>query len=280
MGSTTSVSADYVFTATRHDLYSQNINVSYNPATGVNYPFSKISTRPYPDWGLVEMWFSNGRSNYHGLQTALQKRFTRRWQASGTYTLSTLRDGTPQPVDDVKGCQYPTTPATGGGFVCNVPMTVAPDLGGQYTLSVGDQRHRATINGIVDLGYGFQVSGLYFYGSGQRFVTTYGGNLRDDGGGGRCAGCSARLRPDGTIVPRNNFVGHPIHRVDLRLQRQFRLGRRAKMDGLVEVFNLFNHANYGSYVTAESAKNYGVPSAVQNVAYYPRMLQLGFHLAF
>ena len=29
-----------------------------------------------------------------------------------------------------------------------------------------------------------------------------------------------RLRPDGTIVPRNGFVGDPIHRVDMRLQKK------------------------------------------------------------
>ena len=33
-------------------------------------------------------------------------------------------------------------------------------------------------NGIWDAGYGFQLSGLYFYGSGQRFATTYGGGDR------------------------------------------------------------------------------------------------------
>jgi len=46
------------------------------------------------------------------------------------------------------------------------------------------------------------------------------------------------------------------------------------------VFNLFNHANYGSYVTAESNGNYGKPSSNTNVAYQPRMLQLGFRATF
>jgi hypothetical protein len=88
------------------------------------------------------------------------------------------------------------------------------------------------------------------------------------------------LRPDGTIVPRNSLVGKPIHRVDLRVQRHVRLAGRATVDGLLEVFNLFNHANYGSYVTQESNRNYGRPSFNGNIAYQPRMLQLGFRFAF
>ena len=93
---------------------------------------------------------------------------------------------------------------------------------------------------------GFQLSGLYFYGSGARVTTNYGGDRRNTGG------TAGRLRPDGTIVPRNNFVGRPLHRVDLRIQQRFRFGGRAAIDGILEVFNLFNHENYGSYTTAES----------------------------
>jgi hypothetical protein len=52
------------------------------------------------------------------------------------------------------------------------------------------------------------------------------------------------------------------------------------VDGLVEMFNVFNHANYGSYVTDESSRAYGQP--VQNIAieYQPRMMQFGFRFTF
>ena len=119
-----------------------------------------------------------------------------------------------------------------------------------------------------------QLSGLYFFGSGERQSTNYGGDLRLTGATG------GRLRPDGTVMPRNSFVGHPVHRVDLRIQRRFQLQKHAGIDGIIEVFNLFNHANYGSYVTAESNTKYGTPSSNTNVAYQPRMLQLGFRATF
>jgi hypothetical protein len=60
------------------------------------------------------------------------------------------------------------------------------------------------------------LSGLYFYGSGQRYSTNFGGDVRDTGGL-----TSGRLRPDGVIVPRTALVGTPLNRVDMRLQETF-----------------------------------------------------------
>ena len=82
------------------------------------------------------------------------------------------------------------------------------------------------------------------------------------------------------MAPRNVIVGRPLHRVDLRLQRRFALVGRSHIDGMVEVFNLFNHENYGSYTTDESSRNYGQPTFNNNVAYQPRILQFGFRSAF
>jgi hypothetical protein len=50
---------------------------------------------------------------------------------------------------------------------------------------------------------------------------------------------------------------------------------------MLEVFNIFNHANYGSYTTTFSnPANFGLPSFNTATAYQPRIVQLGFHLAF
>ena len=259
-GDATAVTADYVYNGGRGlKNTDMNINLAYNPVTGANYPFTNFATRPYPDWGAIPGLVEGGWSNSHALQTSFTRRFSQRWQASGTYTLSGNWDAFPQPLNGVQVVSFP----------------VARDLGAEYTLAANDQRHRAVFNAIWQPGFGFQLSGLYFYGSGQRFVTTCGcGDQRD------ASVTADRLRPDGTIVPRNNFVGLPIHRVDLRLQRRFQLGGHTGIDGLVEVFNLFNHANYGSYNTVETSGIYGNPSQNTNVAYGPRAAQLGFRFTF
>jgi hypothetical protein len=263
LGAAASVEADYVFTGERAAAWNatgHNINLSYNPATGTNYPFSDISRRPYPEWGRVDNWIQEGaRSNYHALSLAFVRRMRGNWQASGTYLLSTIKDAVALPVSGLEQVTFP----------------VAADLGGEYSLAAEDQRHRAVFNGIWQIGYGFQLSGLYFYGSGQRYATSYGTDLRNLGGGGQL-----RLRPNGTIVPRNAFVGRSVHRVDLRVQRTFTLGGSRSVAGIIEAFNLFDRANYGSYTTQEVSPAYGRPVRSTNVAYQPRMLQLGFRFVF
>ncbi|MBI4486238.1 MAG: TonB-dependent receptor, partial [Acidobacteria bacterium] len=272
IGPLMSVDADYAYTGTRNFLRDMPVNITYDPATGVNYPFRDISRRAFPEWGYVSLTVPGARANRHALQTALTKRMSSGWQASATYTLAAARDAKPFPVQ------------WDGSTFATVPFPTAPDLGGEYSLAIGDQRHRAVLNGVWQLPYGVQLSGLYFFGSGERHWTQWGPELR---GIGQIRPNEHRLRPDGTIVKRNDFVGRPIHRVDLRLQYRIPLVGRLAADGLLEIFNVFNHANYGSYAGTSSSSaagevsaNYLQPQQNRNLAYAPRMLQLGFRLAF
>ena len=271
VGNTMSVTADYAYTALRHDrVTGYNVNLGFDPATGKNYNFNTdFAHRPYPDWGAVLMDIFEGKTNTHSLQTSWSKRMNNRWQASGTYTLSGYWDGTPDPWSGIPGTSF----GTGGP----VPFNVAEPFSAQYGLGATDQRHRAVFNGIWDVGYGFQLSGLYFATSGLRYGRTYGGDQAVTG----ATINSTRVRPDGSVVPRNAFLGAPLHRVDLRVQRRFRLAGRTSVDGIFEAFNLFNHENYGAYATTESSgASFGQPSQNLNVAYQPRMMQLGFRATF
>jgi hypothetical protein len=48
----------------------------------------------------------------------------------------------------------------------------------------------------------------------------------------------------------------------------------------IEVFNLFDRANYGSYTLNESSAAFGQPAQNSNIAYAARTLQLGFRFTF
>jgi hypothetical protein len=280
IGDTMSVEANYVYTAGRLEETVHNANVSYDPATGANYNFNDISRRPFPEWGAVLLEYLEGYSNYHGTDLTFTRRFSNRWQATATYTLGFFKDGLPVRPQWYLGPD---------GVMARRPVgfALAPDMGGDYGYAgsnvgggfgqAGDQRHRAVLNGVWDVGYGVQLSGIYFYGSGERFATSTGVDRRNTGNN---AASELRLRANGTIAPRADIVGDPIHRVDLRLQKRQPLFGRVTIDGLFEVYNIFNHANYGSYTTIESNAQYGKPSFNANVAYQPRMMQLGFRLAF
>jgi carboxypeptidase family protein len=281
-GTDMSLEVNYVFTGGRNEETAQQVNLTYNPATGGNYPFTNINTRAFPQWGAVDFELLEGWSNYNAADFTFTKRFSHRWQGSATYTLAQFKDADPRRDQWYIGSD---------GLVARRPIgfALAPDMGGEYTLAgaysgggvgaAGNQRHRAVVNGVWDAGYGIQLSGIYFFGSGERRRTNFGSDLRDEGGTVGIIG-AARLRRDGTIIPRTGIVGDPIHRVDVRLLKKFSLGGRRSFEGMVEAFNLFNHANYGSYTINESNANYGKPAANENLAYQPRMLQLGFRTTF
>ena len=109
-GRTMAVEADYVYSKGTHEKdVVDNINLAFNPATGANYPVTDRARLPFPDWGVVSMNTHLGRSAYHGLQTGFTKRFSDRWQASATYTLSGLWNADTQPFSGLT--QVPFTDA-------------------------------------------------------------------------------------------------------------------------------------------------------------------------
>jgi hypothetical protein len=252
--------ADYVYTQGRNEKdIIDNVNLGYNPATGANYPFDDVNTRSFPDWGSISLLVRTGRSSYHGLQTSFIKRLSNRWQGSATYTLSGLWDAESMPF---------TGDPAANRFI-PVPFATAPDLGGEWALSSSDQRHRFVLNGIWEVGGGFQVSGLVYHGSGIRDASFYGGDERETG-----ADFSMRLRPDGTIVPRNAFIQPNENRLDMRVQQRIPLGGRAGVDLIAEVFNVFNANNF-TLVAEEGASDFEEPEAGQF-----RAVQFGVRLTF
>jgi len=235
-----------------------NANLAYNPATGVNYASTNANRGllPWPSAGVISMIDYNSNSSLRSLQTAFTKRMSNHWQASVTYTLSWFYDQESQPVS--------------GRTL--VPFTVSDDLGGpgSYGLAASDQRHRMVFTGIWEVAHGFQVSALHYLGAGIRSATSYGGDVRVANGN-----FSQRLRPNGTIVPRNDYIQPAQNRTDIRVQQKIPLqGRRIAIDAIAEVFNVFNRNNF-TIDTVESSQTYLLPSVGQN-----RTAQVGFRLTF
>ncbi len=242
--------SDYVYTRGRDEKVLQdNANITFNPATGAlsvleprDPRVSRLGRRRRADvHRLVEL-----PRAADGLHQALQPPLA---GSADLHALGAAR----RRAGSVERHQAGDVPRRNR---LRAASTVWPST---------DQRHRAVFNGI------WQVARRL---PGQRPVLLrlrraagdqYGGDLRGIGATG-----TARLRPDGTIVPRNDFVGKPVHRVDMRLQQSLRFGGRRSADLIAEVFNMFNRANYGSYTLQESSPRYGQPNASSNLAYAPR----------
>lgn len=90
----------------------------------------------------------------------------------------------------------------------------------------------------------------------------------------------------GDTIRRNAFEGLPLHKFDLRLTEDIKLGGSVRATLIAEVFNLLNHANYGSYSTSLSATNpavtanFGRPQQAIGNAFVSRQAQLGFRIGF
>jgi hypothetical protein len=252
---TTAFTSDFVwFKGTHEKDVVDNINVNYNPATGLPLAFSNRANRPYPDWGIVSMNAHLAKSEYYGLQSALTKRFSQNWQGSVNYTLSWLYNSATKPFS---------------GLV-QAPV-VAPGISGEWGFSADDQRHRLVLNGIWQVYKGFQLSGLHYLGAGIRDSITYSGDTIGLG----CACFEQRIRPDGSVIPRNAFIAPAQNRTDVRLQQKINIGSRRSFDLIADVFNVFNRPNW------TVGENEATPAQfMQHTNGTYRTMQVGFRLTY
>ena len=98
-GTRAAVDINYVNVRSRDEKSIQdNVNITFDPATGNPYPYSNVARRAFPTYGVVGMIPHTGQSDYHGLQTSVTKRMSDHWQGTLTYTLAGLWDQDPQPI--------------------------------------------------------------------------------------------------------------------------------------------------------------------------------------
>ena len=121
------------------------------------------------------------------------------------------------------------------------------------------------------------VTGTYQYGSGNYYSTSVGGNpfaksraaldltnrlyvgtapavVNTTLAGDRYEGPATLSAGD--RVPRNALKGDAIHKVDARVTKTFRVGH-VSLQGVAEVFNVFNHENFGSYNAVVTSGTFG-----------------------
>ena len=170
----------------------------------------------------------------------------------------------------------PYTQASGWGF--GVAYTLAwsrergtafnfdyPNIEAQdFVPNAGNERHRLVVNGIVDLPWGFRLSGLMTYGSGLPFFVIDA----NDG-----------FQPG--VIRLGYFEELPdFFQLDLRVQKTFRLFNAGELTLSAEVFNLTNHDNFGGadgFTCCGGNPNFGVPNALAGP---PRSFQFGAAFRF
>ena len=247
-------------------------NLFFNPATG--YSLNPTTAgRPDPAYGVIQWLESKGKADFGAISAAVNRRYRNNWQASLSYTLGLYMH------DDTTNFQY------------QGDNPFQPEA--EWARSTEFQRHTLRVNGIFRLKYDISLSGAYLYGSGNYYQTNFAANPFGHGGITRYVNApttvpeSAADRFDGPtsfavgdLVPRNALEGLPLHRIDMRLSKDINLPGGVKVTGIAEVFNLFNHENYGAYNGQVNSTTFGDPRQNLLNAYQPRVVQLAFRVGF
>lgn len=280
----------YVGSTGSHLLQQRNINA---PAYGAAYlaqnqdPTQAASTipgatalpvdflRPYQGFGQIRYIEPASSSNYHSLQTSLNRRYTKGLLLGVNYTWSKAL-GTQ--ANDLPG-------VTGFG---------APHILDQRRANYGpqdfDRRHNFNINWVWDLpkatenravGYalnGWQLSGIYRYQTGQPYSVgfsipgisgyTLTGTQNIEGarivllgnpGSGNSGDPYRQFNTTAFTVPttgskgfesgRNYLNRAPINSWDMSLTKEFRFTEQAKIELRLDAFNAFNHTQFDAVNT-------------------------------
>jgi len=233
------------------------------------------------------------KGKYDALVVSLNKRLSKRYLLGANYTFAKATDNSlgifTTPTDNFIGiapvvtepcpASNPTctrqTNANGsftsrnGNFVAAAGTFVnGPNLDkGKSSLALD---HIFQVNGLVDLPWQFQISGIVRAQSGFHF-SRFDALNRDPDGNGNFNGIDF-------TAGRNAFNAPPFVNVDLRFSKRFNIRERVKAEILFEFFNLLNRQNPASVQNRENIATQPFGSITQVLP--GREGQVGFRISF
>jgi len=203
--------------------------------------------RPNPDRGQDIGLESAGKSEYMGLFLTLNKRYSRGWSMSLSYTLSSAKGDTERP--DIGGDER--------------PWTNDPDCWERaYGRMRNDARHKLTASGTVDLPLGFQASGIFYYRSAYPWNAVYAGDPNLDA-----------IDNDYVDYHRNSREGFDEMWLNLRLSKYFTFSN-VRLQLIGEIYNVTNKTNFTTVYNIFEGDQFGQPIE----ASAPRQIQFGVRL--
>jgi len=263
LGRNNTLSVGYQYLRGLHLMISVNQNVPTCVASGTNN-----GCRANPNYANNPLYSPLADSKYHGLHIS----FVQRPARFGSYRLSYTYS---KAFDNV------------GEFFFSSPIDNF-DIWKDWSRSDDDQRHRLVFDGTIQspsgaaktlwghISHGFRLSGIVQYYSALPLNITAGATT--------IQGTAARPVVNGAFIDRNAGTGFNFVNVNARLSRNFRLAEGARLETMIEAFNLLNHTNgiamNGTFGTGAYPAN-PLPAfrQVTSVA-DPRTLQLGLRISF
>ena len=271
---------------------------------------SVAANRPYPMWNTIELYDTQARSQYDGLQAKFEHRFAKGWYNLTSYSY---------------GRAFSET----GGFAAGNAPQIYDDWRSEYAADSQTPRHRLSVANIYqvpvgrgraignDMGRmsdfllgGWQISSLFTWqtgipvnvslaltginpatGQSYNFLNRNGGSLRPnlvgtpnsdiDPKDDRFAFLSAGAYQVQTLntpgnAPRNSAWGPRYANLDISLVKRFRVDESRYFDFRAEAFNIMNSTRFRNPNGTFGGTSFGII----NDAYDPRVVQLALRFAF
>ena len=218
--------------------------------------------RPDPSIAQANALASFGRGRYPALTVSLSKPMTNRWQFYGNYTLAkSMGNGSTE--RDTEALFGPSDPF---------------NLDADYGINELDERHQIKGYLVLALPREITLASTWSAGSGLAFPVYSPTDLNGDGV------ANDGLHPDRPVADGQLLPRFPYHQPawamwDLRAAKGVTLATRARLQFVLDVFNLLNTDN--TYPDPRTQAILGSPNfRVDNRTLGPRLAQLGVRLDF
>jgi hypothetical protein len=251
------IEADYYHRNMKNLLGLRETNIAFSSRAASRTFLPPFAAGPIRTFGP---WYEG---EYDGFVVSFTRRFARRFTLSGNYAFADETDNQlgidSLPSDSFVGIA-PLVTETGTGrtnaggsftrangrFVAQAGTFVnGPDLDkGPSDLSVA---HTFQVNGLLELPWQFQVSGIFRTQSGFHY-SRQPLALEDPDGDGTFNGIDH-------VPGRNAFTSPAFVNLDMRFAKRFNITERVKVQALFEFFNLLNHQNPASVQTQQNIVN-------------------------
>ncbi len=270
------LTANYVGSGTHRANIGGRYNVARTPGPG-----DWRARAPYPYIAVPISWDRAwGNTNYHALQTSLERRFSSGLALSVAYTWSKAIDVGSSGFFGVEGqsIQNPYNMRPDRSVTSfNVPHNAV--IGWVYDLPFGRNRRFRSGNRIVDWATGdWQVNGIADFRSGNPVNVTISGDIANTGNVGYLrpnvvgdwkvpnqtpqawfnkAAFAAPAQFTFGNAGRNILRGDNVRRFDISVFRNFRISERSYFEFRTEGYNVFNAVTYGDPTAEFTNVNFG-----------------------
>jgi len=286
LGTDTVLDVGYVGSKGTKMLTSRDIN---QPFLG---PGSIDSRRPIPGWSGITMRERTSNSNYHSMQTKIERRFAGGLTFVSAYTLAHSID------DDSPNQDFYNRSADRGDSSFDVRHRLVNSY--SYELPFGPgKRFLSQAGGVVSKIFGgWQLAGITTFSTGQSITPMVSGDIsltgkssvranrvgdgvlaRDQRNASRWFDTSAFVIPaTGTFgnAGRNTLKAPGLNNWDVTLTKNTRIGENHRTEFRVEFFNALNHAQFALPNTTVNSSAFGTITRAKD----GRQIQFGLKLYY